>query len=237
MEKNFSHPETISRFKKERFLLAMSEDKFRDEVVRPLLLRQGLLDGRDVCGPTEKGKDAIFFTFDKLGIEDMYVVQTKKGSLNMSRKVGENIVEAITQLKTALTTTVPIPAKHKKKLPSKAFLCSSGKVNENARDHIVEQVGDPRLVILDADDLIPKIDEVFHELWLGIDAEIFPYLRAIRRMVENANDDAAFSDIVPDGAVLDAATTPCLCNCACIARRSSPRSASRTAQTGRFHLG
>jgi hypothetical protein len=206
MEKNLSRPETISRFKKERFLLAMTEDKFRDEVIRPLFLRQGLKDGRDVCGPMEKGKDAIFFATDKLGIEDMYVVQTKKGSLNMSRKVTENVVEAITQLKTALETTVPLPAKHKKKLPSKAFLCASGRINEHAREHIVERVGDPRIVILDSDDLIPKIDEFFPELWLGIDAEIFPYLRAIRRMVESAGDDAAYSDIVPDGSVLDAAT-------------------------------
>ena len=207
MEKIFNRSETISRFKKERFLLAMTEDKFRDEVVRPLFLRQGLKDGRDVCGTTEKGKDAIFFATDKLGIEDMYVVQTKKGSLNMSRKATENIVEATTQLKTALETTVSLPAKHKKKLPSKAFLCASGKINEHAREHIVERVGDPRIVIIDADELIPKIDEFFPELWLGIDAEIFPYLRAIRRMVESdGGDHAAYSDIVPDGSVLDAAT-------------------------------
>ncbi len=207
MENALAHPESISRFKKERFLLAMIEDKFRDEVVRPLFLRQGLRDGRDVCGVSEKGKDAIFFATDSLGIEDMYVVQTKKGSLNMSRKAGENIVEAIIQLKTALATSVPLPAKHTQKLPAKAFLCASGKINESARDHIVQQVGDPRIIILDADDLIPKIDEFFPELWLGIDAQIFPYLRAIRRMVESASDDnSAYSDIVPDGGVLDAAT-------------------------------
>lgn len=35
-------PGMISRFKKERFLLSMSEDDFRDKVVRPLFLRQGL---------------------------------------------------------------------------------------------------------------------------------------------------------------------------------------------------
>ena len=40
----------LSRFKKERYLLSLSEDAFRDEVVRPLFLRQGLGDGRDLCG-------------------------------------------------------------------------------------------------------------------------------------------------------------------------------------------
>src|SRR4051812_4954560 len=104
-------PATISRFKKERFLLLMTEDSFRDEVVRPLLLRQGLKDGSDFCGPAEKGKDALFVSVDALGIEDYYVVQTKRGSLNLSRQANSNLIEAITQLKTALQTPVLKPKK------------------------------------------------------------------------------------------------------------------------------
>ncbi len=69
--------ETISRFKKERFLLSMSEDKFRDEVVRPLFLRQGLKDGRDLCGPFEKGKDAVFVAEDQLGMKDVWTAPLK----------------------------------------------------------------------------------------------------------------------------------------------------------------
>src|SRR5712675_210315 len=94
-------PETISRFKKHRFLLDLSEDQFRDGVVRPLFLRQGLTDGRDLCGPFEKGKDALFISTDKLGIEDVYALQTKKGNLNLARKAHANLLEAVTQLKTA----------------------------------------------------------------------------------------------------------------------------------------
>ena len=70
----------ISRFKKERFLLSLSEDDFRDLVVRPLLLRQGLQDGRDLCGPFEEGKDALFVAIDQLGLQNIWVVQTKKES-------------------------------------------------------------------------------------------------------------------------------------------------------------
>ena len=58
--------QAISRFRKERHLLTLTEDKFRDEVVRPLFLRLGYADGRDVCGPTEQGKDVIFSEHDKL---------------------------------------------------------------------------------------------------------------------------------------------------------------------------
>lgn len=129
-------PETISRFKKERFLLTLSEDEFRDQVVRPLFLRQGLKDGRDMCGPSEKGKDAVFVYQDPLGMMDVYAVQTKKGSLNMSGKSTENIVTAITQLRTALQTRISFISPKSKLLPSKVFLCTSGKINDSARSHM-----------------------------------------------------------------------------------------------------
>lgn len=198
--------ETISRFKKERFLLSMSEDKFRDEVVRPLLLRLGLKDGRDVCGPFEKGKDAVFVALDQLGMRDVYVVQTKRGPLNLARKASANVVEAATQLKTALDTKVSFISTKEKKLPSKVILCASGKINEAARQHIVDEVRDPRIIFMDSDDLIPKIDEKFPELWFGIDAEILPYLRFIRRSIEESSENLSISDVLPGGGSLGAAT-------------------------------
>ena len=79
-------PKSISLFKKVRYLHSLSEDDFRDKVVRTLFLRQGLKDGRDFCGPTEEGKDALFYDVDSLGFKNFYAIQTKKGSLNLSRK-------------------------------------------------------------------------------------------------------------------------------------------------------
>src|SRR5205807_8364206 len=80
------HAQQMSRFKKERHLLQLSEDDFRDLVVRPLLLRLGLQDGRDLCGPDEEGKDTIFFQHDVIRKRIMIALQTKKGNINMSRK-------------------------------------------------------------------------------------------------------------------------------------------------------
>ena len=202
---SFANPEAISRFKKERFLLGMSEDDFRDKVVRPLFLRQGLADGRDLCGPTEQGKDAVFVHTDKLGMQDLYVVQTKKGALNLSGKFQANLLTATTQLRTALGTSIPMIASRRKAFPSKAFLCASGKVNESARRHMVDEIKDPRVVVLDSDDLIPKIDEHMPELWLGIDADLFPYLRAVKNLVEHPSEEQATSDLLPGGTLLDAA--------------------------------
>lgn len=140
-----SRPETISRFRKQRFLLAMSEDRFRDEVVRPLFLRRGLQDGRDLCGPFEKGKDAVFLSVDKLGQEDVYVVQTKKGNINLARKAHSNLIEAVTQLRTAFQTKVVLIKGKKSLLPTKVILCVSGQINEAAKQHIVQEIGDPDL--------------------------------------------------------------------------------------------
>lgn len=198
--------EGISRFKKERFLLRLSEDDFRDLVVRPLFFRQGLTDGRDLCGPFEKGKDAVFVTVDKLGIEDAYVVQTKKGSINLSRRVHENLIEAITQLKTAAQTHVVFIKSKTKRLPTKVILCVSGKINEAARQHIVDAVCDPRLFFLDSDELIPKIDELFPELWLGIDADIAPYFRKLREIIESSDETLAIADLLPRDSQASVAT-------------------------------
>lgn len=197
---------TISRFKKERFLLSMAEDDFRDKVVRPLLLRQGLKDGRDLCGPREKGKDALFIAIDKLGMSDLYAVQTKRGHLNLSKKPNTNLIETITQLKTALQTDVYLPFAKEKKLPAKAIVCTSGKINDSAQQHIKDQVQDPRIVFMDSDELIPKIDEVYPELWFDIDAQVLPYLRFIKRTIEELGEDLAVSDILPGGISVGAAT-------------------------------
>lgn len=189
--------DVISRLKKYRFLLGMSEEQFRDEVVRPLFLRQGLTDGRDTCGPSEKGKDAVFVTTDRLGIEDAYVVQTKKGNINLSRKVHENLIEAVTQLKTASQTKVAFTKTRKKQLPAKVILCVSGKMNDAAREHIVQEIHDPRLIFLDSDELIPKIDELFPELWLGIDANVAPYFRRVKQIIESSDETLAMADLLP----------------------------------------
>jgi hypothetical protein len=200
-------PQGISRFRKERFLLSLSEDDFRDRVIRPLFFRLGYQDGRDVCGPTEQGKDALFSERDKLGLTAITAVQTKKGSVNLSRKAEGNITNAITQLRTALQTSIPFIASKTSCYPSKLYLCASGKINLAAKNHIVDEVKDPRIQFLDADDLIPLIDSKLPELWFDIDTESTPYFRAIKRIVEGGQADdkrgALRSELVVSGATDD----------------------------------
>lgn len=203
-EKN--NPETLSRSKKLQHLMNYSEKEFRDLVVRPLFLLQGLKDGRDLCGPNEKGKDAVFVTTDLLGIEDIYVVQTKRGPLNLTRKASSNLVEAVIQLKTALNTKVFLTKARAKKFPIKAILCASGKINEHARQHIVDEVDDQRIGFLDGDDLIQLIDDRMPEFWLGLDAEALPYLKHIIQSIESQNENLAISDLLPKDLTTGTAT-------------------------------
>lgn len=186
---------SISRFKKEKYLAAFTEDDFRDLVVRPIFLRKGFLDGRDLCGPSEEGKDCIFFQEDLLGRKLMYAVQTKRGNLNMTRKNQENVVEAQTQLATALNTVVTIAAKKERHRPTCVILCVSGKINKSAREHIVAEVKDPRVEFLDADDLIPDVDEHYPEFWYGIDADKFPYLDSFKKELLRASDTLGLSEL------------------------------------------
>ena len=125
--------QNISRFKKERHLLEMSEDEFRDKAVRPLFLRIGFDDGRDLCGPNEHGKDAIFVEEDKLGIKTYVAVQTKRGNLNLARKAANSLIDAITQLRTALETSLVLLCEKQHARPSKVVLCASGKINPDRK--------------------------------------------------------------------------------------------------------
>jgi len=188
-------PASISRFKKERFLKVYSEDEFRDRVVRPLFLKKNLRDGRDLCGPMEHGKDCVFINTTPLGDDEIWAVQTKAGNLNLSRKASQSVVEAVTQLKTALTTRVPFPAKGAAKKPNRVYLCVSGKMNERARTHVLEEIDDTRIMILDSDDLIPMIDDVYAELWYGIDADRNPYLKNLMQYLIEQSDTIAVSEL------------------------------------------
>lgn len=147
------------------------------------MLRSGYTDGRDLCGPNEHGKDTIFVSTDQLGLLTMIAVQTKKGNLNLAGTTNKNLIDAITQIKTALETTVVTLINKKKAKPNRVILAASGRINDAARHHILDEIRNPNITFLDADDLIPKIDELLPELWLGIEADMLPYFNAIEKMV------------------------------------------------------
>jgi energy-coupling factor transporter ATP-binding protein EcfA2 len=190
-------PESISRFRKERFLRSMTEDQFRDQVVRPLFLRKGLKDGRDLCGIDEEGKDCIFVGQEQLGYKVIYAVQTKKGNINLTKKASQSLIEAKTQLLTSLETPVTFVETREKLLPTYVILAANGKINMKARNHIIENVKQPHVRFMDIDSLIPDIDQNYSELWLGIDADKFPYLKKLKDTLIGATGEYPLSELLP----------------------------------------
>jgi len=139
-------------------------------------------------------------------MENVYVVQTKKGPLNMSGKATANVITAVTQLRMASQTKVYFPLAKESKLPTKVVLCASGKINQSAKQHIVREIPEANLVFMDAEDLIPKIDELFPELWFDIDANLLPYLRIIKRDIEEKSESILIAEMLPGEADVGAAT-------------------------------
>lgn len=103
--------------------------------------------------------------------------------MNLAAKASQNL-DIVAQLRTAAATTYaflrPIRAKVK---PNKTCLVVSGKINESARKHLVEEVKDTTLHFLDVDDLVPWVDEVMPQLWLDIDANVSAYYMALEKQL------------------------------------------------------
>lgn len=179
----------IPESKKHEHLLSLSEDEFRDQLLRPLLLKLGLEDGRDYCGRDEYGKDCLFVSRDAMGI-NVYTIQTKKGNINMSRKATENLLEAAAQIRMMLEVEIPLIEQKRKVLPNKVFLYVSGKINERAREEIVDRLQrDPRIEFRDSDDIIPLIDKHLPEFWYGVEANKSPYLSSLlERLTGNSKN-------------------------------------------------
>ncbi|MBI5708143.1 MAG: NACHT domain-containing protein [Armatimonadetes bacterium] len=169
-------------------LASLSEDEFRDRVVRELFLAQGFRCYRDVCGVDEEGKDCILFKDVEFGKRHVYVVQTKTTKLNMSQKASQNVIEAITQLKTASNTEVVLLHNNTKVRPDYVFLCTSGSANTSARAEIARQLTGSNVTILDADELIDAIDQHYKTFWISISRLNRKYVEELRAKLLSMTD-------------------------------------------------
>ena len=174
----------------------MSEDDFRDQLVRPLFIRKKLQHGAELCGADEAGKDCFFRESAPFGPDRIVVVQTKIGNLNMGAEPSRNVARASTQMLTALESTVQDLKQKTKRLPNSGYLCVSGKISDQAKQHIIDQVKSANLFFLDIDDLIPEVDENFPEFWHGIGAERIPYLKALENRLLNESEFSSLSALI-----------------------------------------
>lgn len=188
-------PQMIPLFRKQRYLKSLSEDEFRDKVVRPLYLLKGLKHGKDICGNDEDGKDCYLLGEDAIRGQILYAIQTKKGDLKMSSQAHDNVVNATAQLRTALATPVKNSATRQSLYPDYVILAASGEINKKAQGFITDEVKDRRIIFRGSDELIPDIDQHMPELWFGIDVKRLPYLRRLREHLINQSDTIDISQV------------------------------------------
>ncbi len=189
------NPNIIPDHQKKTYLENLSEDDFRNNVVVPLYVQKGMRRGKDVCGVDEDGKDTYLFTEDSIRKNVLYVIQTKRGDVKMSAKHTDNLLNLITQMRTAVGTPVKDAKTHQKLYPSCVMLVASGEINKHAQEHIVDELQDHRIAFQDSDDLIPDIDKHMPELWLGIDTKRLPYLKCFRDYLINQSDTIDMTQI------------------------------------------
>lgn len=193
----------IPREEKKLRLARMSENDFRDRIVRPLFLALKYRDGRDLHGPDEDGKDVVFIEDDKFGRTRVVCVQTKKGNLNMSSAVTKNIGIAVTQLKMALEAPVSLLESREKRHVDEVVLCASGKINKRATEYIVSELAQNRGIrFLDAESIIDLIDHHYPLLWQGLSFDIFAHYDAIRKHVEHEASDIIAPSAASDNVAL-----------------------------------
>jgi hypothetical protein len=188
------HARSISLQKKRRLISSLSEDDFRDLVIRPLFKRMGYTDARELCGPDEAGKDAIFLSENPMGVKQVTAVQTKKGPLSLGREASVNLIAALTQLRTVLKLQVALPELKMSLEPHQVCLCASGNISERAREHLQRDLGhDSRLMFFDGDKVIDLVDKYYPEYWLSINATVDKYLRQIQgSLATTGGSDAGF---------------------------------------------
>lgn len=175
---------SISREAKRRYILKLSEDVFFDSVVKPLLLLRGLKDASELCGKAEKNKARVFYQYDLLANLELIAVLAKKGSLNLSLKSEHAIGEIVNALQSLSETQFALSVSPRKRVtPTKIYLVTNGKINEAARKRLIEQSGGIGLHFLDAEDLVPWIDEAMPQLWLDIDANVSSYFAALEKQL------------------------------------------------------
>ena len=181
--------------KKREMLQALSEDDFRDEVIRPLYKRRRVRCIRENCGPEERGSDAVFIGKGPLDEEVLISVQTKRGNISHASDESKNVISIITQLNMAMETEIVYDSNSKRSLPGQVHLCTSGKISVGARQHIYDKTNTQIVKIFDVDEVIDMIDGHMKEYWLGVSISRLPYAKAMRTKILNAVDEIRLSDI------------------------------------------
>jgi energy-coupling factor transporter ATP-binding protein EcfA2 len=196
---------SFPKYKKERFLLALSEQEFLRKILRPILIGQGLKDVVDLnSAASQENEFPTFVAQDALGNLDVYALLLKRGALNPTRTA--ELQDITARVAVAIKAKLLNSEGHSKRPPTKILVCATGKISEKARSLLTKEGGDARILLWDANDIIQRIDEQISEFWLGVDTEIAPYFRQLKKSLEESSENLGMPDLLPSGTIPSAVT-------------------------------
>lgn len=194
-----THPPTLARHQKERYLASLPPHDLSQNVLMPLLRRTGLtpvvaLGGAGLKDLQEYPGTQLMLAPCALGPSELYAVLPVAGKLNLSQTGSIQLKELLNRCDRVLHATVAIDAPHEKRRPDVLVIATTGIANDSARRQLAAEFPSSRLLVWDSIELISLLDEHYAEFWWGIDETVFPYLRGLQSILLAAPDYICISE-------------------------------------------
>ncbi|MFC1803527.1 hypothetical protein ACFL0D_06115 [Thermoproteota archaeon] len=131
-----------------------NESRFILEVILPLLRIMEFNDIKYNHGVREYGKDATFSEVNKFGVRKNIAIQVKAG--NISGKAGSDLDKIIGQIDDAFNMPYIDISSRERRYISELLIIISGRFTDNAKEKIIEKVGQRNISFFDID----KVEEL-----------------------------------------------------------------------------
>ncbi len=121
-----------------------NEDRFREDFIKPLLVKMGFIGITNKHGAQEFGKDYVFTELDRFGVQRHMVVQAKhEKTINKGAKV----LELLSQVREAFTVPFQLAsAPSEIRYVSAVYVFNSGNITEPAKKKILHELEPERKV-------------------------------------------------------------------------------------------
>lgn len=140
-------------------LRELDEDKFTEEVVKPLFEAMDYKGVRITHGTREYGKDIIFYTLGPFDNKRWGGAQLKAKDISGGMTQKGNFVEVSNQIQTALEMPHPDMTAATEVSITEVYLITSHGFTENAKEALIEKFSDKPVYFIDGEMVLEKVKE------------------------------------------------------------------------------